>query len=208
MYQLYGMPMTRATRVTWALEEIGADYQYHLVDLMKGEGQSADFLKLNPSGKVPVLVDGDLVLTESAAICTYLGDKHPESGLVPPAGSSARGRYDQWSYFVLTELEQPLWTIGKHQFVFPEDKKVPAIIDVACWEFKRVASVLAKYLEGKSYLVADAFSMADIHAAHTLMWARAFKIPHEQELLADYEQHIGARAALARAKEREKAARS
>ena len=208
MYQLYGMPMTRATRVSWALEEIGADYQYHLVDLMKGEGQSADFLKLNPFGKVPVLVDGDLVLTESAAICSYLGDKHPESELVPPAGSGARGKYDQWSYFVLTELEQPLWTIGKHQFVFPEDKKVPAIIDVACWEFTRAAAVLAKYLEGKSYLVADAFSMADIHAAHTLMWARAFKIPHEQELLADYEQHIGARTALARAKEREKAARS
>ncbi len=120
MLEIYGTPRSRATRVTWALEELAVEYRYHPVDLLKGEGQKPEFRKLNPSGKVPVLVDGDLVLSESAAICAYLGDKFPESGLVPRPGTADRAKYDQWSYFLLTELEQPLWTAGKHRFVYPE----------------------------------------------------------------------------------------
>lgn len=207
MYDVYGMPRSRTTRVVWALEEIGADYRYHLVDLTKGEGQRPDFLSLNPFGKVPVLVDGGLVLRESAAICAYLGDKHPESELVPRPGTVERARYDQWSYFVLTELEQPLWTAAKHRFVYPREKRVPAVLELVPWEFGRAAAVLAKGLEGCDYLVGDSFTMADILAAHTLSWARAYKILHGNALLDDYEQRICGRAALARARERENEAR-
>lgn len=206
MYAIYGMPRTRSTRVTWALEEIGADYRYHLVDLLKGEGQSAEFLKLNPYGKVPVLVAGDLVLTESAAICTYLGDCHPESGLVPQAGTVERAKYDQWCYFVLAELEQPLWTIHKHRFVFPDEKKVPQMLEVAPWEFKRAVDVLAMGLGERQYLVGDSFSMADILVAHTMTWARAMKLKYESPELEAYEQRICGREAFTRAKQREKAA--
>jgi glutathione S-transferase len=206
MYHLYGMPMTRATRVTWALEEIGAEYQYHLVDLIKGQGQSPEFLRLNPFGKVPVLVDAELVLTESGAICTYLGDKHPDTGLVPPAGSAQRGKYDQWCFFTLTELEQPLWTIHRHRFVYPEAKKVAQMLEVAPWEFQRALTVLARGLGEQDYLLGDTFSMADILTAHTLRWARAAKLPLEMPELQNYEQRVCSRAALARAKEREKAA--
>ena len=205
MYQVYGMPRTRSTRVLWALEELGADYRFHLIDLAKGEGQSPEFLKLNPFGKIPVLVDGDLVLTESAAICSYLADCHPEAELVPRTGTPDRGRYDQWCHFVMSELEQPLWTIGKHKFVYPQDKKLPAIIEIAAWEFQKVAGVLAKGLADREYLVGDSFSMADILAAHTLTWARAFKVPHGIAELDDYELRISARSALERAKERETA---
>lgn len=206
MYDVYGMPRSRTTRVVWALEEIGADYRYHLVDLSKGEGQRPDYLKLNPFGKVPVLVDGDLVLRESAAICAYLGDKHPESELVPRPGTAERAIYDQWSYFVLTELEQPLWTAAKHRFVYPQEKRVPAILELVPWEFGRAAAVLAKGLKGRNYLVGDNFTMTDILAAHTLGWARGYKIPHGIALLDEYEQRISARAALARARERESTA--
>ena len=206
MYEVYGMPMTRATRVTWALEEIGAEYRYHLIDLMKGEGQSPDFLRLNPFGKVPVLVDGELTLTESAAICTYLGDRHPEAELVPPVGSAERGKYDQWCYFILSELEQPLWTIHKHRFVYPEEKKVPQMLDVAPWEFQRALTVLAQGLGQQEYLVGNAFTMVDIIAAHTLRWAKAVKQPIDVPELQNYDQRICARTALAKAKEREKSA--
>lgn len=205
MYQVYGMPRTRSTRVVWALEELEAEYEFHLVDLMKREGQSPEFLKLNPFGKIPVLIDGDLVLTESAAICTYLGDKYPQSGLVPVSGTRERAIYDQWSYFVMTELEQPLWTIAKHRFSLPEEKRVPAILDVALWEFQRAAAVLADYLEGREYLVGAAFTMVDILAAHSLLWARAYKLPHNCERLDRYTQQISERAAFSRAREREAA---
>lgn len=206
MYEIYGMPRSRSTRVTWALEEIGAEYRYHLIDLMKGEGQSAEFLKLNPYGKVPVLVDGDLLLTESAAICTYLGDQHPETELVPRPGTAERGKYDQWCYFVLAELEQPLWSIHKHRFVFPEEKKVPQMLEVAPWEYKRAIDVLIKGLGTQEYLVGDSFTMADILLAHTLVWARVIKLNFDNPQLEAYEQRICGRAAFARAKEREKAA--
>lgn len=206
MYQVYGMPRSRSARVTWALEEIGADYAYHLVDLMKGQGQNPDFLKLNPFGKLPVLVDGELVLTESAAICTYLGDRHPESGLVPRPGTTERGKYDQWCFFALAEMEQPLWTIHKHRFVFPEDKKVPEILAVAPWEFERALKVLAVGLGEKEYLVGERFSMADILVAHTLLWARALKLSPSTPSLEAYEQRICGRAAFERARVREKSA--
>lgn len=199
MMKLYGMPKTRSSRITWALEEVGADYQFVSVNLVKGEGQTPEFLALNPGGKVPVLVDGDLVLTESAAICTYLGDRFPETGLVPRPGTAERALYDQWCFFVLTELEQPLWTIGKHKFALPEERRVPEIKDTAVWEFQRAAALLAKGLEGKSYLVGDSFTMADLLAAHTLTWARSARILHKIDLLEDYRQQQLSRDAFSRA---------
>ncbi len=207
MLELYGYPRSRSFRVLWALEESGLDYRYHPVDLLKGEGQTAEYLKLNPSGKVPLLVDGELALSESAAICTYLGDKHPESGLVPRPGTAERARYDQWCYFVLTELEQPLWTAGRHRFIYPDEKKVPAVVEIVPWEFGKAAAVLGKGLAGRDYLVGESFTMADILAAHTLNWARAFKVPHGIRALDDYQERICARAAFSRAREREDAAK-
>lgn len=186
MLKLYGMPKTRSTRITWALEELGAEYQFIPVNLAKGEGQAPDFLALNPAGKVPVLVDGELVLTESAAICTYLGDKFPETGLVPRPGTAERAKYDQWCFFVLTELEQPLWTIAKHKFALPAERRVPEIKETAVWEFRKAAGVLEKGLEGKEYLIGDQFTLVDILAAHTLAWARGARIFHEIDLLDDY----------------------
>src|ERR1039457_1163771 len=95
MIRIYGFPNTRSTRATWALEEAQADYEFILVNLSKGEHKKPEFLKVNPGGKVPALVDGDLVLTESAAICTYIGEKFPASGLVPTQAVE-RAHYFQW----------------------------------------------------------------------------------------------------------------
>lgn len=204
MLKLYGMPKTRSTRITWALEEVGADYQFIPINLAKGEGQTPEFLALNPSGKVPVLVDGDLLLTESAAICTYLGDKFPETGLVPRPGTAERAKYDQWCFFVLAELEQPLWTIAKHKFALPEERRVPEIKATGVWEFQKAAAVLAKGLEGKDYLVGDGFTMVDILAAHTLAWARGARVLHKIDMLDEYMQRQLARPAFLAAAEAEK----
>ncbi len=205
MYHIYGMPKTRATRVVWALEEIGAEYCYHLIDLAKGEGRSPDFLKLNPSGKVPVLRDGKLLLTESAAICTYLADQNPESQLAPAVGTVQRSQYDEWCYFILTELEQPLWTIHRHRFVYPKEKRVKQILEVAAWEFQRAINVLIKKLGPRDYLVGENFSIADLLLTHTLIWACVYKLDLDHPQLESYLQRISGRPALVRAKEREKA---
>jgi len=203
MLKLYGAPNSRATRVVWMLEELGLDYAYAYVDLMKGAARRPEYLALNPGGKVPALVDGELILTESAAILTYLGEQHPAAGLVPSAGTPARAHYYQWCFFVLSELEQPLWTMAKHRFALPEAQRVPAMLDTAQWEFAKVTKVLAQGLGEQPFILGEQFSAADILVAHTLSWSRAMKIPPDDPRLVDYAERLLARPALARAKERE-----
>ena len=204
MIQLYGFSGTRSLRATWALEEVGADYTFINVDLKQGAHKQPEYLRVNPAGKVPTLVDGDLVLTESAAICTYIGEKFPVSGLVPPATQLAdRAHYFQWCFFVMSELEAPLWTMAKHTFVLPEERRVPAIIDTAMWEFARAAALLAQHLEGREYAVGNQFTAADILLGSSLNWARSNKLPLESSALKAYADRLSARPALVRARERE-----
>ncbi len=205
MFTVYGFPNARSSRVVWALEEVGAEYEYVYVDLKAGAGWQPGYLALNAGGKVPTLVDDEFVLTESGAICTYLGDRFPATGLTPPAGGQARARYNQWCYFVLSEMEQPLWTIGKHTFALSERWRVPAVLDTARWEFSVAAKVLAEGLGRREFIAGDRFTAADILVAHTLAWARAFKLPLEHDNLESYAERLLARPAWTRAREREQA---
>ena len=207
MLTVYGCANTRSSRVLWALEEAGAEYEYVAIDLRAGAGWKPEYLALNPGGKVPTLVDGGLVLTESAAICTYIGDRFPASRLTPPVGSPERAHYDQWCYFALSELEQPLWTLAKHLFALPERRRVPAVLDTARWEFAVAVKILALGLGQREFIVGDHFTAADILMAHTLAWASAFKLPLEHDHLVTYTERLLARPAWARVQKREQAAR-
>ena len=196
---IYGDKTNRAGRCLWMLEEIGAPYHLHVVDFRAGEHRSPEYLRLNPNGKVPTLVDGDLVLFESAAICTYLGDKYPESGLVPRAGTPERALYNQWLFFCLSELEQPLWSISKHKFALPRDRRIPEMREVARYEFARAAPVVAQRLADRPYLLGDTFTAADILVGHTLFWAKRFKVPLDSDVLEDYAMRLLQRPAFGRA---------
>ena len=206
MIQLFNYPDTRGLRVTWMLEELGQEYEYKLVPFGSNRFASEEYVKVNPAGKVPAIRDGDLVLTESAAIVTYLGDKYPEKNLVPPAGTAQRAKYEQWCYFVLSELEQPLWTKGKHKFILPPDKRVPAVFETAEWEFQKALNILNQGLDGNRYILGDTFSAADILIGHTLSWARTAKQPVELQNVTDYAEMLLGREALQRARAREAAA--
>ena len=203
---LYGHPNSRATRALWALEEVQADYEYVHVDLKTGQGRSDSYLALNPAGKVPTLVDGDLVITESAAICLYVGDKFPESGLVPSIGTAERADCYRWVSFAISELEQPLWTIAKHRFVLPEEKRVAAILQTAFWEFSVAAGVLAKGIADRPYATGEQFTAADILLGHTLAWARSTRIELGHDSLIVYADRVLDRPALERARKRARTA--
>ena len=198
MLTLYGMPGTRSDRALWALEECGLPYEFVHIDLFKGEGRSPAYLAINPAGKVPALVDdsvpGGWVLTESAAICTYIADK-AGTGLVPPCDSPLRAQHEQWCYFTMTELEQPLWTMSKHSFALPPAQRVPAVIETARWEFARSLQLLASALQGREYILGDTFTVADILIAHTLVWARNSQLPLADETIALYLKRVLARPA-------------
>lgn len=203
MIKLYGYPRSRSTRVVWMLEELGVDYEFIKIELLEGAGQAEEYLKIHADGKVPAIDDDGFVLTESAAIVTYLGDKYPASKLVPEPKTQQRARYDEWCFFVLTELEQPLWTVGKHTFVLPEKKRVPGILEVAHWEFLKACKVLEKNLAGKEFALGGDFSAIDILVAHTLRWADAFGVPTGSEVLDAYRERISARPSFDKVTNRE-----
>lgn len=171
MLTLYGYPKSRSMRALWALEEAALPYEYIVVDLLKGEGRQAPFRDMNASGKVPVLVDGDLILSESGAICHYIAEQASDSGLLPDAATRARAQCLQWCYFVIGELEQPLWTIAKHSSILPENRRAPSVIETAKWEFETAVTVFLKGLKDQRFLVGDHFTIADLMVVHTLNWA-------------------------------------
>ena len=203
LMKVFGFPKTRSTRVVWTLEEAGAAYEYEAVDLMKGAARRPPYIEMNPLGKVPTLMDGDLILTESAAICTHVAERFPAAKLIPPVGAPDRGRYFSLCFFVIGELEQPLWTMAKHKFALPEKLRIPGVIETARREFERPAGALANWLDGREFAVGETFTAADVLIAHTLSWARNVDVPLGHDVLESYADRTLARPALARARERE-----
>ena len=196
---LFGGRHTRAGRCIWMLEELEQPYRLHEVDFRAGEHRSPEYLQLNPNGKVPTLVDGDLALSESAAILTYLGDRCPEAGLVPAAGTAERALYNQWLFFCMSELEQPLWSISKHKFALPREVRIPEMKQVARYEFSRAVPTVDQQLADRSYILGDRFTAADILIGHTLIWAKKFEVPLESERLESYVADLQQRPAYIRA---------
>jgi len=200
--KLYGYRNGRTLRALWALEEAGLGYELVEVDVTKGEGQAAWFRQLNPFGKVPVLVDGDLVLSESAAICQYVAEQRPASRLMPAPGTAENAHCQQWISFLLTEVDAPLWTIAKHRFALPAERRVPAVVDTAVWELQRALQLLDEALAGRDFLAGSTLTVADIIAGHCLAWAKSARIDVNGEHLASYAQALGNRPAMLRASER------
>lgn len=198
--KLYGYKNGRTLRALWTLEEIGAQYEYIEVDLFGGEGRTPWFLGINPAGKVPVLDDAGFIITESAAICMHLADKHPDCHLMPPIGTPERTDCYKWISFILTELDAHLWTIAKHRFALPEKRRVPAVIETASWEFLSAAQVLANALADKPFIVGSSLTVADILAGHTLLWARGARLPLKAAFLEGYLEDLIQRDALRRAR--------
>src|SRR3546814_16083607 len=126
MIKRYGTPPTRALRAMWLLNELDLAHEIIPVDLHAGEQLTPEFLALNPAAKLPVLVDGDMVISESAAIQLYLADKYgdrfPGGGLIPDTPED-RGRMYHWLFFLMTEIEAPLWRVSLPLFLLAVARK-------------------------------------------------------------------------------------
>ncbi|MFD1215947.1 glutathione S-transferase family protein [Microbulbifer celer] len=194
MIKLYGTPPTRVIRVMWLLNELGLEYEIHHVDLLKGEAQREDFLALNPAAKVPVLVDGDLVLTESAAIQLYLAEKYPQAGFIPDS-LEERAQMYRWIFFLMTEIEQPLWRISRHTFLYPENKRLPQDVELAKQECREMVSVLERHMEDRDFIVGNRPSVADFNAAYTLDWVNTEALLDAAPRLREYLKTMYARPA-------------
>jgi len=172
--KLYGFPPTRSMRVLWTLRELEVEFELVNVDPVRGEVRAPEFLALNPAGKLPVLVDGDFVLTESVAICLYLAEKYPGKALLG-SGLRARAEVYRWLLFTATELEQPLWRMTRHALLYPPEKRLAAEIPIAREDFLEMAAVMEEHMNGRQFLVGDDLTVADIVAAYTLDMATVGK---------------------------------
>lgn len=168
MMKLYGAPPTRGIRVQWLLNELGIDCE--VIGLSPLGDFDAELLALNPAAKLPVLVDGDVVLTESAAIQLYLAEKHPEKALIPD-DLRERAQMYRWIFFLVTEIEQPLWRIALNTLIYPEKERLPADITNATRDCKRMVAVFERHMADRDFVVGNRLSVADLNAAYTLDWA-------------------------------------
>ncbi len=191
--ELYGIASSRARRALWTLVEAGVEFSFHKVDLAAGDHRKPAFLAINPNGKVPALVDGDLILFESGAICNYIAQKFPEAKLLPQPDTKEAALCQQWIFWVVAELEQPLWSMGKHRFALPAEQRLPQMLEVAAFEWQGPATVLADHLDGREYMIGELFTVADIMVAHTLNWARGFEVPLGSDVTETYLDRMIAR---------------
>ena len=195
MYRVIGATKSRAFRVMWMLEELGEAYEQ-----VDAGPRSDEARKYNALGKIPALVDGDNVLTDSVAIMTYLGDKHGK--LTYPAGTPERAHQDALTFWLIDEFDAILWAKAKHSFALPEKLRVPQLGETLAAEFSRSAGLLSERIDGP-YLAGDRMTHADILACHCLNWSIGAGFPRVDDRLANWARDMRARPAFKAAQEKQ-----
>ena len=165
-------------RAHWMAHELELEYEAKLIGSRTGETQSDAFRTLNPKEKIPVLEDGQFVLTESAAIVTYLGDTYGQhSGLVPAPYTRERALYNQWCAFIQMELDaHTLYVLRKHRDLAHMYGEAPAAVNTAIDGFQKQIGVADAALSENDFLVGNQFTGADIMMTTTLKWAEYYEV--------------------------------
>lgn len=191
MIILHHHPFSRAASVVWMLEEVGIDYELRFVDLMAGAHKTPEMLALNPMGKLPILEDDGLVVTESAAIGLYLADRYAAGRLAPALDDPARGTYLRWSLFAPSVIEPGSAAKGAG-WKFKEPQ--------AGWgNYECMLTAMESALAEPGFLLGDTFSMADIIFGGTLRFMLQFNMVDPRPKFAAYAERLAARPALQRA---------
>jgi glutathione S-transferase len=186
----YTNPMSRGRIVHWLLEELGVPYEMKTLDFDKGEHKLPAYLKINPMGKVPAIVHGGVVVTEAAAICTYLADAYPKAGLAPALDDPQRGTYLRWIFFGAGCVEPAI--IDK-MFHRPAVERKSAL---GYGSYEDTLDALATALKPGPYLLGSRFSAADIYLGAQLQWGLMVKSLEPRPVFLQYVDRIAARPAL------------
>jgi len=174
--KLYHCTKTRSTRVLWILEELGLSYQLETLPFDPKALKGADYLEINPFGKVPVLVDGAVTMSESVAIVQYVLDRYADGRLEPDRESPLYGKFLQWLHFGEATMMGPVAELASHTKFLPEEDRNPAIAKRARGTLAHYAGILDDELEGQSYLIDDEFTAADIVVGYTLYVTELFNM--------------------------------
>ena len=189
----YTNPMSRGRIIRWMLEELGQPYRTEILDFattLKG----AEYLAINPMGKVPALRHGETVVTEAAAICAYLADAFPQARLAPPPGSQLRGPYYRWLFYVAGVLEPAIVTKKLDVDVPPEHRRM------AGWGcFEDAVDTLERAVQGRDHIVGDSFTAADVYVGAHIGWGLHIGALEPRPAFVAYASKLEARPAAQRA---------
>ena len=185
-------PQSRSAGTRALLEELGADYELHLLNLKEGQQRQPDYLAINPMGKVPAIRHGDALVTEQPAIFIYLADLYPQAGLAPPIGDPLRGSYLRWLVFYGSCFEPAV--IDKSMQREPAPPSTNSYGD-----YDTMLKTLVDQLECGPYLLGERFSAADVLWGTALNWTTMFKLVPELPVIRAYIDRVLARPALQRA---------
>jgi len=188
---LYHASPSRSSIVHWMLEELGEPYKLEVLNLRAGDQRKPAYLAINPMGKVPTLKDGDVVVSEVAAICCYLADSYPKAKLAPPIGDKRRGDYLKWLFYGPSCLEPAM--IDKAL------NRPPAPRSTAGWaDYDTVVEVLRSAVGAREYLLGEQFTAADVVIGSGLRWGMLFKMFPELPEFVTYVDRLKVRPAMQR----------
>ena len=182
--KLYYNPQSRAVIAKWMLDECAARYQIVPIDFAKGEHKAPEFLKINPSGKLPALEDGESKVFEGTAICLYLADKFPQANLAPKVGAPERGRYLSLMVYSTSQLEPAM---GDALL------KLESLPQRGWTNFETAEQVVASELGKGPYLFGEWFTAADIMIGSMFIWRRIFGATASRPVLETYVNRLLAR---------------
>lgn len=194
--QVFTYPKSRSLRVLWALEELDMTYDTIQVDLFDANSNAKS---LHPRGKVPFLIDGDVSIAETLAICLYLCEKKGESTLYP-ACLKSQASINAWLSFSLTDLESPVWNLLKLLVFTPENQRSADLLSYFRQEAEKAVAQV-EINEENQWLVGNDFTLADIFMAHTLLWAKLCGVALNKNIEAYIERAMN-RPAFLKAKAR------
>ncbi len=177
MYKLFYSPGSAAMAPHALLEEIGGPFELVKVDTRSGEHKKAEYLKLNPNGRVPTLVDGDQVIYETAAIMLHLVDRHPGSGLAPAVGSAERAMFYQWLVYMTNTVQEAYIEYYHPEYYAKTEAGQAEVKAVSEERLQPMFAVLDKALEKGPFLLGATFSAADIFLMMMARWSRNMKKP-------------------------------
>lgn len=197
--KLYHSQFTRSGRARWLLEELEVPYEIGRISFREGQHKTPEYLDIHPHGAVPALVDGDLKLIESSAIVLHLADKFPDKHLAPPLGTDERAMYYRWLVYVPATVDPVLETLTIQLRFTPEDKRDQGLIDQAKRKLVHIVSVLEGAVGGRSFVVGDSFTAADIVVGSAIAWLAFLGMLGDYPKLATYFAGLQERPAFKRA---------
>jgi len=178
MLNIFHSPGTRGFRVIWACEELGVPYQVTPVDFSPAYRAKPEWREKNPVGKVPVMIDGDLMMFESGAMLQYVLDAYGNGRLQPTPGTPEHALYLQWCWFAEATFARPLGDIAQHMLIRPEKERIPAVVEDGRQRAGVCLDAVEAVVRHQDYLL-DSFTAADIMMGYSLMLAERFGLLNE-----------------------------